>query len=225
MASQGNKNWEKLGFTGIDGELKMPGMSLPVRALIVPAMEGKVLFSPDPGTDWRGVSGITDIVAPNLFHHLGVAEAAKAFPAARVWAPDGMRQKVPSVHWSHTLHLDPWPHKEIVPIRLRGMPKVQESVFYVPAAKTLLVTDLGFHLVGRKGIGAWLVLHLFGTWNKFGISRFFLSFVKDKGEFTESLKEIFLLDFENLIMSHGEPIWGNAKSRLAAALGERGWNV
>jgi hypothetical protein len=49
---------------------------------------------------------------------------------------------------------------------------------------------------------------MFGTYNKFGVSRFYLNYVKDKAAFQKSMEKILSLDFDNIIVSHGDNYMG-----------------
>ena len=73
-----------------------------------------------------------------------------------------------------------------------------------------------------KGIGAWIILNLFGTYKKLATSKFFLKFMNDKSAFEKSLSLIFSLDFDNVILAHGSNIIGNGEEKLRSALAERG---
>ena len=70
----------------IESTISMPLMPLPVRGTAVRVNGGVVLFSPPPGVDLTPVKElgeVTDIVAPTVFHHLGMKGAAAAFPGAK----------------------------------------------------------------------------------------------------------------------------------------------
>lgn len=73
-----------------------------------------------------------------------------------------------------------------------------------------------------RGIGARIILELFGTFNKFAVSRFYSAFIKDRAEFQKSIERVLSHDFENIIVSHGENVIGNAKAVLKEALAQRG---
>jgi hypothetical protein len=53
-------------------------------------------------------------------------------------------------------------------------------------------------------LGAYLILSAFGTYKKFGMSRLYLSMVKDRREFMRSLQEILEIPFVRLSMAHGD---------------------
>ena len=79
-------------------------------------------------------------------------------------------------------------------------------------------------MIDSKGFGAWLILNIFGTYRKFGVSSLFLKGVKDRSAFMNSLAKVFAHDFDNIIVSHGKIVQGGAKATLRDALERRGFN-
>ena len=210
------------GLKFLDSVKKMPLMHLPVRSVFVGLSNSGVLISPGSNlnlTQLKSIEGLTDIVAPNLFHCGGVEGALRVFPKARVWGPASAKKIKPEIPWTNYLTDSSWSfNQELKMISIRGMPKVQESVFVHLSTKTLIVSDLCFNLTDASGIGARIILGLFGTYKKFAISRFFLKFVQDKRVFLDSLDEVLAADFENVVVGHGSPILSDGKSRLKAAV-------
>lgn len=210
------------------GSVKMPMMQLPTCATAVRLSTGVVLISPvarmlEYMEDLEAFGPMSDLVAPSLLHHLSLPLAIEAFPQARVWGAPGLQEKRPDIPWTSVLNPETWPHQRELPLLgLQGLPGFNECVFFHPASRSLIVTDLCFNLRKTRGLGPWLILSLFGTYQKFGVSRLYLGGVKNKEAFKNSLREMMKFDFENLIMAHGEPLWGNAKPRLLNALAERG---
>lgn len=215
------------GLVFLDSVVNMPLMSLPVRSVVAATKNGQVLISPGSKitkAQYQGVGQIATIVAPNLLHCAGVPLAVSCFPKAEVWGPEGVRKQKPDMPWQKELNEAPWPYEdELLPVFIGGMPKVNETVFLHKKSKTLIVTDLCFNMQNVKGIGAWIILNLFGTYKKFGVSKFYVKFVKDQDAFKGSLAALFKHDFENIVLSHGFNIIGGGKEKLMAALNERGY--
>ena len=210
----------------LDTQIQLPLLMLPVRSVVVPTKGGHVLISPGSQLapeQLQSAGEVSDIVAPNLWHGGGVLKALKVFPNAKVWGPPGISKLKPDVSWTHELSSSNWLlSEEISLIPVQGMPQVSEFVFIHKASRTLIVTDLAFHLKNPKGLGAWLILNLFGTYDKFAVSRFFMQGVKDKLAFTQSIQQILSYDFDRIIVSHGEVVEKNGKELLRSAMRERG---
>lgn len=209
----------------LDSVKQMPLLALPVRTTVIPLGDARVLFSPGSmltAEQLRGAGEITDVVAPSLLHLGGMAQAAAIFPSARLWGPVGAAAKQPGLKWHGTLGVTPWPFEdELALVPLAGMSKVHESVVLHRASRTLLVADLVFNIERPSGLGAWLILRVFGTYRRFGASRLFLKLVDDPAAFRRSLEQVVALDFERLVPAHGGVVEADAKARLVAALKER----
>ncbi len=212
-------------LTFLDTHKKMPLLLLPVRTVVIPLRDARILFSPGStltSEQLRSAGEVTDIVAPSLLHTAGMPPAAAAFPAARLWGPVGAAQKLPALKWHGTLGVDAWPfEEELALLPLAGMPKMQEHLVLHRASRTLLATDLVFNIEQPSGLGAWLILNLFGTYRRFGVSRLFLKYVEDTAAFRASLDRLLALEFDRLVPSHGAIVETDAKARLVAALKER----
>ena len=118
-----------------------------------------------------------------------------------------------------------WDYSQtLIPISIGGMPTVNEVVFIHPETASLIATDFVFNLVDSRGIGAWIILNLFGTYQKFGVSTFFLRAVTDRSAFVKSLQKIFSHEFDQIVMSHGQVIESGGKTLLRKALADRGFS-
>ena len=179
----------------LESKIKMPFMELPVNSVIVTINEKKILISPGSkiqSDQYLKEWNITDIIAPNLFHTAGIKKAFEQYPKANLWGPVGVELKQPELTWNNTLHQTPWPFAEQLPCHLiSGMPAFNEFVFIHVPTKTLIVTDLCFNLKNIEGFGAKTILSIFGTYNNFGISRYFATYIRDKKSFKDSIEQLF----------------------------------
>lgn len=205
----------------------MPLMNLPVRSTVVRLKSGSILISPGSRLkpeQLQSLKSVTDIVAPNLLHTAGVPQASEIFPEARTWGAPGARNAKKKIAWYTELSVDKWPYQnELTMIPVRGMPSISEMVFIHQKSRSLIVTDLCFNMVDQEGLGPKLILSMFGTYKKFGISKLFLSRLKDKSAFKKSMDEILRHDFENIIVSHGHNVIGHGRNLFKKALEERGY--
>ncbi len=212
----------------LDSTLKMPLTNLPIRMTLVKLNNRVVMISPLPKiqsfkSKIKEFGEVSDVVAPNLFHNLGVRPAAECYPKARFWKIKGLENKIKDLDWHNEINPQSWDYQNDLEVHLiRGMPKFNEAVFLHKPSQTLIVTDLCFNLLDAHGIGSRIIYGLFGTYRKFAISRLFLKLVKDKNDFKQSIESLLTLDFDNIIMAHGHPVEGGAKDILANAFRERG---
>jgi hypothetical protein len=219
--------FDQLKFIEVD--LQMPLMKLPVRTSLIELERARVLLSPASTlteAQLRDAGEVTDIIAPSLLHSGGMKSAAAAHPRARLWGPVGIKEKLPALSWHGILGVDAWPYDgELRHVALRGMPDFNESVFLHLRSRVLLVSDLVFNIEEPRGMGAWLILNLFGTYRRLGVSRLFVRAVKDRAAFLESIKQIAALDFAHVAPAHGGVVSEGGKEKLLAALRERGYTT
>jgi len=92
----------------------------------------------------RALGQVRWIVAPNVTHHLFVAEWLRAFPDAQAWAAPGLAARRPDVRWSGTLTTDgvlPWDRALMRLQVLEGHHFHQEVVLFHEPSRSLLVAD------------------------------------------------------------------------------------
>ncbi|MFO0667684.1 MAG: DUF4336 domain-containing protein [Polyangiaceae bacterium] len=205
-----------------------PGMRLPVRATLLALASGDlVLVSPvafDEDTQ-RAIDAkgrVAHIVAPNTFHHLFLKGAMERWPSAKVHGARGLAKKRPDLVMHAVFGDDRFPFgADVECVLVGGMPSFNEVVLFHCASRTLVVTDLIFNFGGSanaRGFLAPLALTVFGTRGRLAQSRLFLSAVKDREAFVKSGREIMALDFDRLVVAHGETIDAGAKPRVEQAL-------
>jgi hypothetical protein len=156
------------------------------------------------------------LVAPNLMHHLHLKAWAAAFPEARVVALPGLRRKQPDLHIAVELGDTPDAGygEVITQQRVRGIPRVEEFVFLHRPSRTLLVTDLAFHI---RQSPSWLTrtyLRLSGTYGKLAPTILLKSLVKDRAALRASLDAVLSLDFERVVVCHGEVLERGGREAL-----------
>ena len=218
-----------MSLTHLDANRSMPLVTLPLRTSVAELKGARVLFAPASTLSparYSEAGEITDIVVPNLYHLEGAGPAMAAHPKARLWLPAGAEAKDKRALPHSVLGKDSWPYEEELPLfPLGGMPAVAESVLLHRASGSLLVGDLAFNLIDASGLGARLIFGLFGTYQRFAVSRLFLRGVSDRAAFLRSLEELLAQDFSALVPTHGNIVATEARERLRSALGERGVHI
>lgn len=209
----------------IDITLRSPLMHLPVRTVVFELDSARVLWSPASKLtieQLREAGAITDIVAPSLTHTAGMKAAAEAHPKARLWGPEGVREKHPALVWHGVLGVDPWPYdRELALLPLAGVPKLNESAFLHRETQALYLNDIVFNVTHPKGLAAWLFFRMFGTYRRFAVSKLFLRFATDRPALEAAVANLARQDFVHVIPSHGEPVLNDGKPKLLAAFRER----
>lgn len=74
------------------------------------------------------------------------------------------------------------------------------------ASGALIITDLVFNVHEFKGLMAPLVFRMVGAYRRLAQSRLYRTQVKDREAFAASGKAIFALEFDKVVMAHGDPL-------------------
>lgn len=210
-----------------DYALRLPGnVHFPARMTVLPLNDGKIaLVSPIPidealAEELQALGEVAFLIAPNLLHHMFLGDAIKRYPNAIVLAPERLRQKRPELRIDGTLERDvPSLLSDSVEIvKFEGSQTLDEFVFCHRAHRTLVVTDLVFNIRRPRGFMAHLVLFLVGCHGRFAQSRAVRFTVKDRSLAAASAEAILNLDFEALVVAHGENLQSSGREALAEAL-------
>ena len=156
------------------------------------------------------------LVAPNVMHHVHLGDWAAAYPEARVVGPAGLRRKRPELRLEVELTDTPEPGWAAVLSQqlMRGMPKLDEFAFLHRPSRTLLLTDLAFHI---RGSPSWLTrsyLRLCRTYGKLAPTPLLKSMVKDRPALRASVDTVLGWDFERVVVCHGEVLEHGGREAL-----------
>ena len=205
-------------------ELPM-GLRLPARMSVLPLQAGKLaLVSPVPFGDGCAEAlaeqgEVTHIIAPNLWHHLYLEYAMRRYPDAVVWGPAGLAKKRPDLRLDACLEdvatdaLSP----DICIVPIEGIPGLSEFAFFHQPSRTLVVTDLVFHMLQPKGFMTKLILTLMGTRGRLAVSRALKLMVRDRAATAASIERLLALPIETVVMAHGEWQRENGRAYLETA--------
>ena len=179
-------------------------------------------FLPQHVTEIRKLGEPGWLVEATNFHDTCARAGRAAFAEIPYLTPPGFK----GADRLNASALAPLPSEwsdELDVIEIGGMPKIREHVFFHRPSKTLIVADLLFNLA--PDVGRWT--HGFmrataGIRNYPGMSRLFRFCIKDRNSFAQSIRAIVALDFERIVVAHGEPIVENAKAKLIQLLAEHG---
>ena len=225
------------GLWDLEREARMlGGVRLPVRATLVRLPDGGLLahspirLDPGVGEAVAALGPVRHLVAPNRFHHLGLADWKARFPEALLWGPPGLAAKrkdlafagildggapspspSPSPPWAATLR----------PLALAGCAPLGEVVFLHAASRSLLCSDLLFNIRHPANRATRFVLTLMGTNGRFAMSRLMRRYTKDRRALAASLEQMLAWDFARVIPGHGEIFeaeGGDAAPAVRAAL-------
>lgn len=159
------------------------------------------------------------VVAPSKVHHFFAGDYRSAYPQARLFAAPGLAEKRTDLRFDAVLSDEPPPEwRDAIDQHLfRGAPLVNEVVFFHPASRTLILTDLAFNFThaptGRARVFSWLV----GATGRFGPHRMMRAFIRDRGAARDSVRRVLSWDFDRITVTHGTILESGGKSCFAAA--------
>lgn len=213
----------------VTDEIRLPGgVRFPLR-MTVARLPGRQLWlhSPvrlDPATAATidGLGEVAHLVAPNLFHHLHLPAAAARWPAARVWGPRGLDAK----RREPGLRIEPLGEPPAAPwadaidrVAIDGAPGLRETVFFHRATRSMLCTDLMFHVTAPANRRTRFALWLVGAGGgQLASSRVWRRLVRDRAAARASIGRVLAWDVDRLVPAHGEIVAAGARAALPHAL-------
>ncbi len=200
------------------------GMGLTSTMTVLRLPDGLLLHSPIPMTDERrtavaNLGPVKHLFAPNLFHHMWLNDWISAFPEARVHAPAGLAKKRPDLRIDRVHAATPEPAFEGIldEVVIEGF-RLEETALFFRPQRVLVVADL-VHNIGRPP-GLWTKAYAtaMGFYDRVALSRVirWTSFA-DRKAARRSIDRLFSLDFQRLVVGHGDPIEANTQRILEAA--------
>ena len=167
----------------------------------------------------KSLGDVTAIIAPNLFHYSHITKFLDYFPEITIYGVNGIQKKLKIS--KNIKNLEQYSQAgnwlpDLESIMIKGVPKVNEVVFFHQSTQTLILTDLLFHFLNPKGWSK-CVYSLYGINNKLAFSSLSKLLIQDKKLFKESIENIVDWDFNKIIVSHGELIKSNGKEKFIKA--------
>ncbi len=161
------------------------------------------------------------VVAPNRAHHLFASDYLTGYPDARLYAAPGLPEKRPDLKFAAELSddaPDAW-SADIEQVLFRGAPTLNEVVFFHPASRTLVCTDLAFNIQRGQTAGVTrLFFRAIGAEGHFGphrlIRRFF---IRDRAAARDSIQRILRWDFDRITVTHGDVLERGGHEAMRAA--------
>jgi hypothetical protein len=199
------------------------GIDLGTRTCVIRlASGGALVHTPGPLSDetrraLESFGPVRALVAPNLLHHMFLAENIRAYPQARVFGAPGLREKLGDVRIDEVLGDKPaelW-SAELDQIFVTGAPSLNETVFLHRASHTLLCLDLCFNLRDSRSFVTRFFMRANGAYGRFGPSRVFrYGVMKDRRAMRSSIDRILGWDFDRVTVAHGDILENGGHSAL-----------
>lgn len=212
----------------IEQPFRAGGLELGARTCVIRLADGGlVVHAPGPLTaglksEIEAIGPVRAIVAPNLLHHLFLADTARAFPQARVFAALGLREKLGTARIDEVLDEKPpalWAG-QLDQLLIEGTPALGEVVFLHRASHTLLCLDLCFNVRRSSNWFTRVFMRANGAWDRFGPSRIFrYAMTKDRARLRASIERLLTWDLERVTVAHGDVLETGGRAALRTSFG------
>lgn len=208
----------------IETPFELMGMKMGARMTVARRFNGDLFVyapfavSDEDAATIRERGEVRDIVAPNPGHFTEVSDFAKRFPDAKLWVIPDMDKKVSDV--PHEL-LEQMPEswkEDFDGVLFNGSPFFREWAFCHRASKSLLLTDLAFHLPRPATPINRIAARLNDVGRRFGVSRAWRTGLRlGANRNRECVQTILGWNFERIVPGHGFVVEKNAKEKFRSA--------
>lgn len=200
---------------------KFLGLQLGTRMTVVRLGEELVVLSaisPTPSLveQVEALGTVRWVVAPNCFHHLYAGAFTAQFDQASLLGPPGIVKKRSDLAFDGQLPVDApaeW-EGQLEFVRVEGMPKLDEALFFHPSTRTLITCDLAFCFDESAPFLTRCVFRVVGGYGKLGPSVLEKVLTRDRGLARASLRRALEWDFERVIVAHGRIVESGGRADL-----------
>ena len=209
---------------------KVAGMPVSSRMTVVRFADGRlwlhspVRFGDDVAEQLRSLGEVAWIVAPNRAHHLFVRHARRMFPEAALYGAPGLAAKRPDLDGMTELgeRMPAEWEGELEQVLIRGMPWVNEVVWFHRASRTLVMTDVLQCWSGKLPWQPSLYARLTGVRNRLDVPRTVRLVTRDKAQAAASARAILAWPFTRVITAHNAIVEHGAHAAATRAFGRFG---
>ena len=201
----------------------IPGILFPVTSSLIELHNNELMIiSPGPFEE-KSIRNFIDkyncvyCVAPNALHHQHLQRFNDFFPEIKIYGPPSLINKQPWLS-EKMMTLDTLKEKlsdQILFIAVQGNDFLEETVFYYQRSKSLIVTDLFFNMREPLPFGLKCLLTLVDARNKIAQSKLVKKSTKDNIAYANSIKPLGNLDYQRIIVGHGNTITETAEIKKA----------
>ncbi|MEQ9448279.1 MAG: DUF4336 domain-containing protein [Rhodospirillaceae bacterium] len=166
----------------------------------------------------RELGTVEYIVAPNKSHHLFFRSFAKCFPEAKGFIAPGLAEKRPDLQGFAVLGAGgtDW-QPDLQAYFVRGLPVINETVWFHERTGTLITTDLLFNIGEDNPALLRLAARGLGVYRQLAMSRTMKLLIKDKPAFRASVEPLLRLPIKRIIVAHDTIVEDDARAQMSAA--------
>jgi hypothetical protein len=164
------------------------------------------------------------VIAPNLYHHLFIADFCKIYPQAQCWVPPGLERKQPNLQPDKVMEAPAGNLEEQIDYRLvqgfmaltdlSGPAVVNEFAFFHRESRTLILTDTAFHFDEHSPLLTQWVARSLGQYQLLRATVLEKWASRDRQVLEAAIRQIMTWNFQRVIMAHGSIIETNARQQF-----------
>jgi hypothetical protein len=209
---------------------KAAGLAVSSRMTVVRFQDGRlwihspVRFDDAVAEQLRSLGEVAWIVAPNRAHHLFAKHALRMFPQALLYGAPGLAAKRPDLAGLVELgdSVPPEWAADLDQAVIRGMPFVNEVVWFHKASATLIMTDVLQCWSGKLPWSTSLYARVTGVRSHLDVPRTVRLVTRDKMLAAGSARVILRWPFTRVITAHNSIVEHEAHAAVARAFGRFG---
>jgi hypothetical protein len=185
---------------------------------------GLIVYSPAKIDDatrdaLKSLGSVSTIVWPSWWHDLYLRPWADAYPDARLFVAPDLRSKVTGMSNARILSESSDVDADVDILAVDGLNVwLDEFVFLHRPSKTLVVADLVVNVGPDLPFPTSAFFALMGARSGPFIPWFYRTVARDRQRLRSQLDRFASLDFERLIVGHGDNILSNARAVFAASV-------
>jgi hypothetical protein len=201
------------------------GVRLRSKTTVVRLSDGGLwVHSPCPPTDrvcaaLDALGEVRWIVVPNRFHHLQTPATAARYPNARVVGPTSAQLRNPQLRLAMGTDDPAYVRStaELTSIQLRGVPFLEETVFFHPATGSLIAADLLISACGRDHWTWRIAARIWGRYGRLRTPPDVRIHTRASMAVAESIAQMRALPIQQILVAHADPVTDRPIEQLAEA--------
>ena len=162
---------------------------------------------------------VRSIVVPNRFHHLQTPATAARYPNARVVGPKSAQLRNPqlclAMGTDDPAYVRSTP--ELTSIQLRGVPFLEETVFFHPATGSLIAADLLISACARDHWTWRIAARIWGRYGRLRTPPDVRMHTRASMAVAESIAQMRALPIQQILVAHADPVTDRPIEQLAEA--------
>jgi hypothetical protein len=209
----------------MESRLVVAGLPLTSRMTVARFADGRlwihspVRFGPEVREQIAALGEVAWIVAPNNAHHLFMNKCKQAFPDARLVGAPGLADKRPDLANLHTLEetIDPAWAADLEQVLVRGLPFINETMWFHKASATLIATDILQCWCGHLDWRTAAYARVTGVRKHLDVPRTVRLLIRDKRAAAASAAAVLRWPFTRVVTAHNAIVEHDAHAAVAAA--------